>query len=145
MSKTRKPSAASRFVMRPCRSGRTGSGRHLPPKSVANGSKGCVLPRVGAGISMRFWSRSTASPRPMAGRRPRRGSASILCHHGLGQGGGYERSRGPRKAGEGAAIEQDGREFTPTLPTTRASHAPFPADENPSEIRLGTRLGSQSL
>lgn len=49
--------------------------------------------------------------------------------------GSAERSRGYWTKDEGASIEKQGREFTPTLPT----------DENPREIRLRARLGSQPL
>jgi len=107
------------------------------------------------------------------GVRPDTNSAGILCHQDLGQGGSVEihqeshkkapRARShrdrrlegqsgdpkstlpPRKAGEGAAIEPPGLEFTPVIGTRKTGHGRDPANKDATEIQLSPRLGPQPL
>jgi len=76
----------------------------------------------------------------------RHGEAKAITTDGVALlQGCNEGDRQRREAGGRPLGQQQGREFTPARPTTRARHAQVPEDEDTPEIRLGSWIGPQSL
>lgn len=76
----------------------------------------------------------------------RHGPAKAITTDGLRSCKGCdERARQHREAGGWQVGQQQGRELTPALPTTRTGHATLPPDEDIAEVQLRPRRLPQPL